>query len=183
MVDRNLLTEEQARDHPNANVVTRAFGQKPDIEFEISAPMMLQPGDRIMLCSDGLCGYVEDAAIEQASQRRPVVDGRTIDQSGSESSGGVPERGDLDRCPFHSTDLHHPGVRRRGGFRVGSCDRRDDLERRRRRRPLRHSARGAGQRDGVRKNAGAVARNPFQRKSISSRQARSDWRRVSSAAR
>jgi PPM family protein phosphatase len=66
MVDRNLLTEEQARDHPNANVVTRAFGQKPDIEFEISAPMMLQPGDRIMLCSDGLCGYVEDAAIEQA---------------------------------------------------------------------------------------------------------------------
>jgi len=66
MVDRNLLTEEQARDHPNANVVTRAFGQKPDIEFEVSAPMILQPGDRIMLCSDGLCGYVEDAAIEQA---------------------------------------------------------------------------------------------------------------------
>ena len=66
MVDRNLLTEEQARDHPNANVVTRAFGQRPDIEFEVSAPLMLQPGDRIMLCSDGLCGYVEDAAIEQA---------------------------------------------------------------------------------------------------------------------
>jgi serine/threonine protein phosphatase PrpC len=66
MVDRNLLTEEQARDHPNANVVTRAFGQKPDIEFEVSAPLILQPGDRIMLCSDGLCGYVEDAAIEQA---------------------------------------------------------------------------------------------------------------------
>ena len=65
MLERNMLTEEEARHHPDANVVTRAFGQKPEIELDVSAPVDLYDGDRLLLCSDGLCGYVEDAAIQQ----------------------------------------------------------------------------------------------------------------------
>jgi serine/threonine protein phosphatase PrpC len=64
MVDHQMLTEEQARDHPDASVVTRAFGQKPEIDLEVSAPLALREGDRVLLCSDGLCGSVDDAAIQ-----------------------------------------------------------------------------------------------------------------------
>lgn len=69
MIDHRILTEEEAREHPEANVINRAFGQKPEIELEISEPIELQPGDGALLCSDGLCGYVDDAAIEQAIRR------------------------------------------------------------------------------------------------------------------
>jgi serine/threonine protein phosphatase PrpC len=65
MLDKNMLNEEEARHHPDASVVTRAFGQKPEVELEVSAPFELRDGDRVLLCSDGLCGYVEDAAIER----------------------------------------------------------------------------------------------------------------------
>jgi serine/threonine protein phosphatase PrpC len=65
MIDNNILTEEQARDHPDANIITRAFGQKPEIELEVSAPFDLREGDGILLCTDGLCGYVDDRTIER----------------------------------------------------------------------------------------------------------------------
>jgi len=69
MIDHRILTEEEAREHPEANVINRAFGQKPEIEIEISEPVELWPGDGVLLCSDGLCGYVDDAAIEQTIRR------------------------------------------------------------------------------------------------------------------
>lgn len=65
MIDHNILTEDQARDHPDSNVITRAFGQKPEIELEVSAPLDLKEGDAVLLCTDGLCGYVDDQTIER----------------------------------------------------------------------------------------------------------------------
>jgi serine/threonine protein phosphatase PrpC len=66
MLERNLLSEEEAREHPDASIVTRAFGKEPDLELEVSAPFELRDGDLLLLSSDGLCGYVEDAAIRAA---------------------------------------------------------------------------------------------------------------------
>lgn len=63
MVDHQILNEEEARHHPDSNVVTRSFGQTPDVELEIADPLELRDGDRLLLCSDGLSGYVGDAAI------------------------------------------------------------------------------------------------------------------------
>lgn len=63
MVDNQILNAEEARHHPDSNVVTRSFGQTPDIEIEIGAPLELRDGDHLLLCSDGLSGYVDDAAI------------------------------------------------------------------------------------------------------------------------
>lgn len=64
MVDSGMISAEDARWHPNASVLSRAIGQAPDVEMEVSAPIELQPGDGVLLCSDGLCGYVDDLAIE-----------------------------------------------------------------------------------------------------------------------
>lgn len=66
MIDHQVLTEEEARHHPDASVVTRAFGQEPELEIEIAEPLELSDGDRVLLCSDGLCGYVDDATLEGA---------------------------------------------------------------------------------------------------------------------
>lgn len=63
MLDGGLLTEEQARTHPDASVVTRAFGRESDFELEVAAPVEIREGDRWMLCSDGLGGYVDDALL------------------------------------------------------------------------------------------------------------------------
>jgi protein phosphatase len=69
MLDSGLMTVEQTRVHPDASVLTRALGQSEAMELEISEPYALLPGDVLMLCSDGLSGYVEDGPIEDRLRR------------------------------------------------------------------------------------------------------------------
>lgn len=58
------LTPEQERNFPERNVITRALGTRPSVSVDVAAvPVVV--GDWIMLCSDGLCGYVEDIDIER----------------------------------------------------------------------------------------------------------------------
>lgn len=63
MIDHEMLTEEQARNHPDASVISRAFGQQPDLELEISGPLTMRAGDGVLLCTDGLSGYARDEQI------------------------------------------------------------------------------------------------------------------------
>ena len=63
MIDAGLLTEANARNHPNASVLTRALGQQAGTTVEVYPPFPLQGGDGLLLCSDGLAGYVVDAEI------------------------------------------------------------------------------------------------------------------------
>ena len=65
MIDHKLISEEDAREHPDASVISRAFGQEPELELEVSSPFPIERGDGLMLCTDGLCGYVGDDEIER----------------------------------------------------------------------------------------------------------------------
>jgi len=62
-VRAGTMTEAAARQHPWRNVVTRALsgGSDPDIDTIEVAP---EPGERFLLCSDGLSGVVSREAIE-----------------------------------------------------------------------------------------------------------------------
>lgn len=62
LLNRNLITEEEARKHPDASVLTRSLGHSPQVELEIDR-LPLESGDALLLCSDGLWGYVADADI------------------------------------------------------------------------------------------------------------------------
>lgn len=64
LVDKGDITMEQAFVHPNRNVITRALGVSPTVKVD-SKNITLEKNDLIMLCSDGLCGFVEDSAIEK----------------------------------------------------------------------------------------------------------------------
>ncbi len=58
-VRAGLLTEEQARTHAQRNVITRSLGTQPDVEIDIFREV-LEEGDTLVLCSDGLSGLVND---------------------------------------------------------------------------------------------------------------------------
>ncbi len=45
------------------HVITRSLGPEPSAEVEIDGPFQVFPGDRFVLCSDGLTGHVPDSEI------------------------------------------------------------------------------------------------------------------------
>lgn len=57
MVARGQITEEEARIHPNKNLITRAVGTEPAVECDCFY-LGLEEGDRLLLCSDGLSNLV-----------------------------------------------------------------------------------------------------------------------------
>src|SRR3990172_8262304 len=64
MVRRGELTQAQAAVHPHRSVITRALGTESDADPDIFE-VPLEPGDRVLLCSDGLTGMVPDAEIAE----------------------------------------------------------------------------------------------------------------------
>jgi serine/threonine protein phosphatase PrpC len=64
LVAAGALTREEARTHPHRNIVTRALGIEPSVQVD-AWEVALTPGDRYLLCSDGLFGEVDDHVIAQ----------------------------------------------------------------------------------------------------------------------
>lgn len=64
LLDLNRITPEEARKSPHASVLTRSLGHVAEVEIEMSM-VALEPGDSLLLCSDGLWGFVAEQAIEQ----------------------------------------------------------------------------------------------------------------------
>ena len=64
LVDTGQITQAEARTHENRNVIYKMIGDRPKIEPDLNK-VALAPGDRLVLCSDGLCGYVDDPDIHQ----------------------------------------------------------------------------------------------------------------------
>jgi PPM family protein phosphatase len=58
----------------NRNVLFTCLGSPGKPVVDTSGPMLLQPGDRVMLCSDGLWGAVSDATITEQLSRRQISD-------------------------------------------------------------------------------------------------------------
>ena len=62
MVERGDITAEEARHHPNRNLITRALGPDTDPECDCYTCQLL-PGDFLLLCTDGLVNTVTDEEI------------------------------------------------------------------------------------------------------------------------
>ncbi|SRR5690606_18203898 len=69
LVDKGVISKEEARAHPQRALVTQAVhGSGVNPTFAVVTP---RPGDRFLLCSDGLSDYVDDEAIARALRELP----------------------------------------------------------------------------------------------------------------
>jgi PPM family protein phosphatase len=71
LIDLGTISPAEAINHPDASVLTRALGQRPLIELEISPERAISDNEVLLLCSDGLHGYVDEAHIADALHRNP----------------------------------------------------------------------------------------------------------------
>lgn len=62
-VDAGYLTPEEAAQRPERHVLARAVGLEEEVAVDTPPPETVQPGDRMLLCSDGLIDPVDEQAI------------------------------------------------------------------------------------------------------------------------
>lgn len=67
LVDVGDITPEEAKTHPYRNRITRAIGIQPDVECDIfTMELDKNQNPKILICSDGLCGQVDDTVMHKA---------------------------------------------------------------------------------------------------------------------
>jgi len=74
LVDTGRISADEAETHPQRNVVMRVLG---DFDIDLTPDMSVReakPGDRWLLCSDGLSGFVSPETIAQTLLETPDVD-------------------------------------------------------------------------------------------------------------
>jgi PPM family protein phosphatase len=75
LVRSGKLTPEEAEQHPQRSVITRALGTDPDVDVDTFA-VEPRSGDLFLLCSDGLTSMVDDRMIERlVEEKRGDLDG------------------------------------------------------------------------------------------------------------
>lgn len=78
-LQRNIISQEEARNHRWRNVITRALGNRTDVEIDLRT-IELEPGDLFMLCSDGLTTMIPDNLIYQILQSDPTQPQRLCEE-------------------------------------------------------------------------------------------------------
>ena len=71
LVETGRITPEEALVHPRRNVLMRVLGDVAGSVDVDTAILETEPGDRWMLCSDGLCGYAAENAIANVLTTEP----------------------------------------------------------------------------------------------------------------
>ena len=73
LVETGQLTEQEAREHPRRNVITRALGVNEMLDVDYNE-VDLAPGDAILLCTDGLSSYLDAEQIQAVLREAPFVE-------------------------------------------------------------------------------------------------------------
>jgi PPM family protein phosphatase len=68
---KGVITREQARVHPERNLLTRALGTQPDVVPEFLGPLPVTPGAWLVMCTDGLTNHVEEAEMREIVTGEP----------------------------------------------------------------------------------------------------------------
>ncbi|ABO50238.1 protein phosphatase 2C domain protein [Desulforamulus reducens MI-1] len=67
------ITEEQAINHPQKNVLTRAMGTAPMVRLDLHT-VDLKVGDKILFCTDGLINHLRPEEIKHVIKGQPDLD-------------------------------------------------------------------------------------------------------------
>lgn len=88
LVEAGSLTPEEAEEHPYRSVLTRAVGLDPAVEID-TEEVTLEPGDRLLLCSDGLTSMVpaDEIASILGAGSGPADSGEALVAAANEAGG------------------------------------------------------------------------------------------------
>ncbi len=88
LVARGSITQEEARNHPRKNLLTRAVGVEAKLRVDTGS-FEAEPGDRFLLCTDGLTNMVTDEEILEllGTEENPVehLMQKALDAGGSDN--------------------------------------------------------------------------------------------------
>jgi len=62
LVDIGQITQEEARNHPNKNIITRALGTRENLRTDYNS-LSFGKGDILLICTDGLSNYLTEENI------------------------------------------------------------------------------------------------------------------------
>lgn len=94
------ISEEEAKHHPDKNIITRAIGVKEDVEADYYE-YALKKGDVILMCTDGLCNMVsEDEIFEIIKSARDIVEAGQQLINRANENGGKDNIGIVLAAPF-----------------------------------------------------------------------------------
>ncbi|HPH70721.1 MAG TPA: hypothetical protein PLF40_33445, partial [Kofleriaceae bacterium] len=94
------MTREEAERSVGKNVITRAVGHKDYVQVD-TADIDAAPGDRFLMCSDGLHTYVQtDVEIVQ------LIEGGTIEQCAEAAIATANQRGGKDNITAVVIEVH-----------------------------------------------------------------------------
>jgi protein phosphatase len=83
LIDQGKITEKEAFTHPNRNIITRALGVSPEVAVD-KKNICLENGDLILICSDGLCGFVEDDSLQKIVTNNYKAEGTDLSSLGDD---------------------------------------------------------------------------------------------------
>jgi protein phosphatase len=88
LVELGQLDPEEAKVHPHRNFIYRSLGGPPPVDVDTFV-RTLHPGDRLLICSDGLNSMIEDEAIESvlASEQDTHEAARKLIELANEAGG------------------------------------------------------------------------------------------------
>lgn len=117
LVDSGKITEEEAKTHPRRSVLMRVLGDVDSSPQIDTAVLDTKPGDVWLLCSDGLCGYVDEADIERVLRKRSSLQQGVDELINRALFYGAPDNVTVvlvETTPSMSGESH-PGTPRFGG--------------------------------------------------------------------
>jgi protein phosphatase len=108
-IKQGLITPDEARTMKGKNVITRAVGHKDYVEVDTNV-VEVRAGDRFLLCSDGLHGYLENGELEQ------VLGGGPEEQAPQRFVDHANQRGGKDNITVVLVAAYEDGKRTHKGY-------------------------------------------------------------------
>lgn len=81
------MSEEESRTHPQRNIITRALGIASSVQVD-TEEIEIFAGDKILVCSDGLNGPVEDSEIQSILSQHEITEAKTLLIESAKNNGG-----------------------------------------------------------------------------------------------
>jgi protein phosphatase len=98
------LTEQEAEEHPQRSIITRALGPEPDVEID-TLTHRARAGDVYLLCSDGLTGMVSEERVKEL-----LLESKSLEQAGRALIAAANDAGGRDNITVVLFRLEDPSV-------------------------------------------------------------------------